>query len=118
MAQVTVNLPESDYSWLTSEAAARQATVGELISDLIAEKSRRVKLTASESFVLRSLQNVSNRLGWVVTARTLWTGWQVRGSLAELSAALESLVKKGLLTANSSFTEFQLTEVGFSLGRE
>jgi hypothetical protein len=117
MPQVVIDLPDSLNSWLNAEAAARRTTVGTVISDMITEKSGTVGLDANENHLLRALQNVSNKRGWVVPARVLWTNWQVRGSLAEMSTALEGLVKKGLLNANPAFTEFQLSEAGFVLGR-
>jgi hypothetical protein len=118
MAQVTIEIQEAQRQWLVDEAKARRVSVEDLISSLIAEKQGDLPLSANERYILRLLQNVSNKPGWVVPTRILWTNWQLRGSLSELSKALEALANKGLLAANQAFTEFQLTESGFSTGRD
>jgi hypothetical protein len=118
MAQLLIDLQDSYHKWLIAESAARNATISELIADLISERSGKIVLSANERYVLRLLQNVSNTPGWMIQSRVLWTNWQVRGSLSELSTALEGLAKHGLLVANAAFTEFQLTASGYMFGRE
>jgi hypothetical protein len=117
MPQITFELSDTAYQWLAAEAASQRMSVEDVLRALVAEKSGTAPLNAHESLALRLIQNVSAKPGWPVPARAFWTNWQLRGSLAELTTALEGLARKGLISVNQEFTEVRLTEIGFTAGR-
>jgi len=117
MPRVTIELQETAHHWLVAEAESRRMSVEDVVNALVAEKYGAVALDPHEGYVLRLIQNVSAKPGWPVPARALWTNWQLRGSLAELSKALEGLARRELVVANQGFTEFRLTEAGFAASR-
>jgi hypothetical protein len=117
MAKVTIELPAATMTWLEAEAARLGLSVAAVLTARIAESAGAAGLDAHEGYVLRLVRNVSAKPGWPVPVRALWTNWQLRGSLAELSKALEGLARRELVVVNQGFTEVRLTEAGFSAGR-
>ncbi len=119
MTRVTIEVKDQLHDWLETEARARRASVEELINSCI-EKSRGggVVLTPQETYILGLLHNVSTKAGWLVPARMLWTNWGVRGTVTELTIALDGLIRKDLVVASPDKSGYSLTEAGFGLRQQ
>jgi hypothetical protein len=114
MGIVTVDLPDALHLWLTNEAASRRTPIPDLIRQILSEQADELGLSPHESEALALFHSVSTKPGWVVPARNLRASWGVRGSVDDLSRALEGLMRKGLVAATADMAAFSLTAHGYS----
>jgi hypothetical protein len=116
MPQLTVEIQDSLYSWLESEASERHVTLESLVNSIVRDNA--VSSTKQERLLLSLFHNVSTRPGRTIPEKQLWVSWGMRGTRKEFEAAVEGLVSKGLLAANPDLAAYTLTVAGFARGQE
>ena len=114
VTKITVEISDPIHQWLNAEAGNRGLSLDQIVTNCLAEQLSKSRPSAHELYVLGILQNVTQKFGWVVTSRLLWSIWGIRGSASELETALRGLTSKGFVDESQNAAGYVLTSVGYN----
>lgn len=113
MARITVEIPDLLHEWLLTDAERQRASLDDTVASCIRARRANFMPTAEEIYLLGIFQNISLKPGWLVTSKSLWNIWGLRGSPAELESALTGLITKNFIDVQGDGGGYALTRAGF-----